>query len=481
MSITQRKVKKGEKLWNIAEEFNIPAAQRTTELWKQWGYTGDPRKLPVGFTLNIPTPEAPPTSKEAEVIPKEEAPDTPAALKGLVDTEERDKDTEMLDELKELVSEDNGYSASFTYLTKAGQQLIDVQKKISEEAELVPLTGTPEQQAMLTRQKEAIKTETARSREEITDIMEAARVERGRALEMISAAPATSRYAVESFITKSDNFDKAIVRSIERLQAEEDKALAEADYEYANKIRQQRMDYYNIQKQVLQENINFMATAYNMLLTGKQFARQEQLDKQTFASNYLENTIPAFAGETIDTLPEEVSNQLLKQGEVLGLDADTLNMMLKGDTEVNIVRDDKTGWVIGIDKNTGETVFKTLMPGRTGVYTPTPSSTEVLSELSSDTLNVINTLAAEGTPITPEDYAALVHMWTMKAPSKLKVFFQNFPTSQYLPDPTTPDLGTDTVWLINQLKAQEEALLSTDIMSSIIGELVRQRVFETSE
>jgi len=121
------------------------------------------------------------------------------------------------------------------------------------------------------------------------------------------------------------------------------------------------------------------------------------------------------------------------------------------------------------------------MPGRTGVYTPTPSSTEVLSELSSDTLNVINTLAAEGTPITPEDYAALVHMWTMKAPSKLKVFFQNFPTSQYLPDPTTPDLGTDTVWLINQLKAQEEALLSTDIMASIVGGLVRRGLFELFE
>ena len=345
MPTTQRQVKKGETLWGIAGELGIPAGQRTSELWKSWGYQGEPKNLPIDFTLNIPAPEAPPVPKEVAIIPEEE---------------------------KKIIPEEEGYAASFTYLTKAGEQLTEISKKMAEEFPLPPAVGTPEEQALLAGRKEAIVAEVARSREEITDIAQAARVERGRAMEMISAAPVTSRYTVESFITKSDNFDKAMTRSIERLQAEENRALAQEDYDYAAQIRQQRMDYYTIQKEMVRDSIDFMRTAYDMLLTGRQFARQERLDVESYATNYMNITIPAYAGSgvSMDTLPIEVSSKLLEQGAVLGLDVNTINRMLVGTRDIDIVRDDKTGWIVGIDKNTGETVFKNLMPGRTGTIEP---------------------------------------------------------------------------------------------------------------
>ena len=68
MPITHRKVKSGETLWGIAEELGIPAAQRTAALWETWGYKKDPKKLPIGFTLNISAPDVTLPPKEA-VIP----------------------------------------------------------------------------------------------------------------------------------------------------------------------------------------------------------------------------------------------------------------------------------------------------------------------------------------------------------------------------------------------------------------------------
>lgn len=45
-------VKRGDTLWGIAKRFLGSGAR-----WRELGFTGDPRKLPVGYVLNIPTGE----------------------------------------------------------------------------------------------------------------------------------------------------------------------------------------------------------------------------------------------------------------------------------------------------------------------------------------------------------------------------------------------------------------------------------------
>jgi len=449
-NITKRKVKSGENLWNIASEFGIPASQRNSELWKSWGYEGEPTNLPIGFTLNIPTPKVPVTSKDAIV---------PTSTK------------EVKDELK--VSDD-GFSASFGFLKEASKELKKISKATTETqlkeegVTLTPAGGTPQQIALHKAQVESIKAETERSREEIEDVRRAAEVERGRALEMLSASPVTSRYAVESFVTKSDNFDKAINRSIERLQADENNAILNNNYAFAQQIRQERMDYYTLQRQMIQDNYNFLTSAYNMMLTGRQEMRAERKDAQTAASDFLETTTKAYAGSgmTMDTLPEEVSAQLLAQGKILGLSKDTIDRLLLGSAETSIITDAKTGWVMGIDKNTGNVIFKKLLPGRTGVVTETePSlsnteravliSTKVTQELSDAPRN-------KDGYIDPNNYYEAMAYWRENSPLNLKTFFLDDPLDIYV---SKDDQSTNPAGI--ELRTLEDAAMKADPITEL--------------
>ena len=466
-NIQKYKVKKGDTLWDIAASLGIPASQRTSDLWKQWGYTGDPRKLPIGFELNIPlpsTPSLPATSTTATPVPS--------------DTNQETTDKSKTEELD--------FSASFSYLTQAAKQMSQLGQTMAEELK-PPTPGSQEEltsPAYLAKEaaKGTIQREAARSREEIEEQARLGEISRSRALEQIAAMPAASRPIIEEFVAKSDSFANSISRAIERLQEEEDNALLQNDINYANQIRQQKLDYYNLLQTNLQNSVNFMMNAYNMILTGKQYQQQERQAAETEATNYLNTVIGAYAGSgmTVDTLPPETQQQLLKYASVLGLTPDVLDRMLKGSRDLQIIHDASTGWILGIDKNTGETVFSQLMPGRTGTVEDKTSSTEIVRRLG----EVVSAAFGEdsvfqktkGAKVSLETYDSMLRMWKQYDVASLKNFFSAYPTDMIdVPGTTYTPYGekrpTDNE-LYNSIKQLETTVIKTDPWSLLITNLL---------
>jgi hypothetical protein len=469
---TQYKVKKGDTLWDIAASFNIPPSQRNTALWKSWGYTGDPRNLPIDFTLNIPMPSAPPASTDTTSATT--ATTTSATTSTAPTTGDEKKDE----------TEEPDFSASFSYLTQAGKNLADLGKEMATEFPKPPAAGSAEELASPEyKAKEAIegaiKAETARSREEIADQIRLGEINRARALEQISASPAASRAVIEDFTAKSDNFTNSIARSIERLQADEDNAIAQNDLNYANEIRQEKIDYYNMLQTNLQNSINFTTSAFNMLLSGAQYKQEVSKDEQTQATNYINTMIQAYAGTgtTIDSLSPEASQKLMQQAAVLGLDKNTINRLLTGNEDVQIIHDTETGVVIGIDKNTGQTVFSKLMPGRTGVVTNAQTSAEIVRTLGNAAAKYFAEDATyqktNGTKISLDSYNKMLNEWKLDDISSLKQFFLAYPLSMIdVPGTTTTAYGQKPPIdneVYNSIKSIYDSVMKVDSVQALLN------------
>lgn len=225
-----------------------------------------------------------------------------------------------------------GFSASF--LTDYSKGLEDL-KKSSEDLTPKPVqTGTPEEK--LTPEyiakesnKGSIGAEFDRAKQEIQDIQDKGNLDRGRARELLGMTPAAIRYNVDKFVQDSTSFDNQISRSIERLTKDEETALANNDLTYANTLRQQKVDWYNMQRTNLQDKLTFMTTAYNTMLTGKQFARQEKIDTQTEANNGLNFMLQADKGQKFDALSPEEQTKITKYASDLGYPIDAVKQMLE--------------------------------------------------------------------------------------------------------------------------------------------------------
>lgn len=448
---TQYKVKKGETLWDIAASFGIPAAQRDTALWKSWGFTGNASQLPIGFSLNIPAPSAPPASSTA-VIPPDDPSNKYNTVTGKLNPNYKGDVTDVT--VKDEEKPEDDFSASFSYLSQTGKDLAALGKEMAGDFAKPAAPGSPEELASAGyKAKEAaitgIKTETARSKEEIQDALRLSEVSKSRALEQIAASPAASRAVIDSFVAQSDNFTNSINRSIERLQADEDNAIAQANYAYANEIHQQKLDYYNMLQTNLQNSINFTTSAFNMLLSGKQYERQLAQDEYTKASDFINTTITAYAGsgETIDTLSPENAKSIMDQAAILGLDKDTLDRMFAGTQDVQIIHDTETGVVLGIDKNTGDVVFSKLMPGRTGKEkVPAPPAITLQGTLQMLGQNTdyflqgdVDYKATGGAKVSIATYSALLDQWAATYPPAVKYFFLNYPMSMVQDDKSQLD------------------------------------------
>jgi len=482
---TQYKVKGGDTLWDIAASFGIPAAQRDTALWKSWGFTGDVRQLPIGFSLNIPAPSAPPASSTA-VIPPDDPSNKYNTVTGKLNPNYKGDVTDVAAKDKEEPEDD--FSASFSYLSQTGKDLAALGKEMAGDFAKPAAPGSPEELASAGyKAKEAaitgIKTETARSKEEIQDALRLSEVSKSRALEQIAASPAASRAVIDSFVVQSDNFTNAINRSIERLQADENNAIAQANYAYANEIHQQKLDYYNMLQTNLQNSINFTTSAFNMLLSGKQYERQLAQDEYTKASDFINTTIKAYAGsgETIDTLSPENAKSIMDQAAILGLDKDTLDRMFAGTQDVQIIHDTETGVVMGIDKNTGDVVFSKLMPGRTGTK-PAPAVTlqGTLQMLGQNTdyflREDVDYKATGGAKVSIATYSALLDQWAATYPPAVKYFFLNYPMSMVKDDksqlkPYTGALKGNTAYfspLYMKVKNQYDTAMKVSIMDAAL-------------
>jgi hypothetical protein len=463
-------VKKGDTLWDIAASLGIPASQRTPDLWKKWGYTGDPKKLPVGFELNIPI-----TNSNTSIAPSAATiPSTmPAASTTNSDMTNTNTATNIDDTNK---INDLDFSASFAYLTQAAKQMSELGQTVANELK-PPAPGSQEELTSpdyLAKEaaKSTILNETERSRAEIEEQARLGEIDRRRALEQISAMPAASKPVIDEFVAKSDNFVNSISRAIERLQDEEDNALLQNDLNYANQIRQQKLDYYNLLQTNLQNSTNFMMNAYNMMLTGQQYQQETQKAAETEASNYLNTVIGAYAGSgmTVDTLPAETQQRLIRSASVLGLTPDVLDRMLKGSKDLQIIHDPSTGWVVGIDKSTGQTVFSSLMPGRTGQVETKVSSTDMVRTLGEAVSAAFEEdpvfQKTKGAKVSLETYDSMLRMWKEKDIMSLKSFFSAYPTDMIeVPGTTYTPYGekrpTDNE-LYNSIKQVEEVVRKMD-------------------
>lgn len=187
---------------------------------------------------------------------------------------------------------------------------------------------TPEFKA-LEASKEFIRTGYEAAREEIEDIRAKGELERSRARELLGMAPAAIKYHIDTFLVESENFDRGIARSIERLTKEENAAIANADYQYAQQLRQQKVDYANLQRTILQDRYNFLSNAYNLMLTGKTIERQEKLDEQTRASNRLNTILAAESGKRFDELSPETRAAVIKDAETLGIPVDVARSIVE--------------------------------------------------------------------------------------------------------------------------------------------------------
>jgi hypothetical protein len=476
-NIQKYKVKKGDTLWDIAASLGIPASQRTSDLWKQWGYSGDPKKLPIGFELNISVPSASktPTTPTTTATPIPSTANTSTTNTNTTNITDNSSKAGDLD-----------FSASFSYLTQAAQKMSQLGETMADELK-PPIPGSQEELTSpdyLAKEaaKRTILNETERSRAEILEQARLGEIDRSRALEQISAMPAASKPVIDEFVAKSDNFVNSISRAIERLQEEEDNALLQNDINYANQIRQKKLDYYNLLQTNLQNSINFMMNTYNMMLTGKQYQQQEKQAAETEATNYLNTVISAYAGSgmTVDTLPPETQQRLMRYASVLGLTPDVLDRMLKGSRDLQIIHDASTGWILGIDKNTGETVFSQLMPGRTGQTETKVSSTDmarILGEAVSAAFEEDPVFQkTKGAKVSLETYDSMLRMWKQKDIMSLKNFFTAYPTDMIdVPGTITTPYGekrpTDNE-VYNSIKQVEEVVRKMDPLTLQLTQLM---------
>ncbi len=141
--------------------------------------------------------------------------------------------------------------------------------------------------------------------------------------------PATiSGAKIKEFQDSTKDFYGQINRSIERLTVEEAAALEQADYNTAEQIRTAKLDYINTQRQMIQDNFNIVANAYNMMLSGQQYKQQVEINEQTQASNRLNTVLAAYGGKGFESLPDEVKSAVQQDAETLGLPLDVVTSTL---------------------------------------------------------------------------------------------------------------------------------------------------------
>jgi len=255
-----------------------------------------------------------------------------------------------------------GMEASASFL---GETLRDIYSGLKNIESQFP--SAAETEAALNQEKELTRREIQQRFEEARSDIETQKDigmrEMERTREALALPPAVLGNKIREFQDATDDFFSKISKSIENLTQEEELALEKNDLDYANQVRQAKIDYINMQRQFMQDKFNTLTNFYNIMLTGQQIQRQETLDAQTEASNKLNTILQTYTGRGIsfDALPPQTQSVIEDSANVLGIPLDVIkDQMSTVQSNLQIVREGDYTSVY--DKNTGKRIQRYYAP-----------------------------------------------------------------------------------------------------------------------
>jgi len=230
------------------------------------------------------------------------------------------------------------------------------------------LAPKPEEtEAALAQEKELARKEIAQrfseAREDIMEAQERGLREISEARQMLGLTPAVLGAKMREFTESTEDFISNIDKSLKQLTEEEQLAYERNDLNYANQVRQAKLDYINMQRQFMQDRFNILSNTYNLMLTGQQLQRQEKIDLETEASNKLNTILQTYSGRGIsfDALPPETQSVLEDSARVLGIPIDVIkDQIATVQRNLQIVREGDYTSIY--DKNTGQRISRYYAP-----------------------------------------------------------------------------------------------------------------------
>lgn len=345
----------------------------------------------------------------------------------------------------------SGFSASFL---SAGNAINELNKNVTDI--LNPTAAEQQARSMHDIAASNIKTSTDINREEIQSALRAGTEQIQKARGFVNMSDIQVKSQVDDLVSSAETFYGNISRSLERLGVEENNAIASNDQQYLQNVRQSKLDLINAQRQSITDSLQFITTAYNTMMSGASFQLQQQQTIQQQATNNLNTMINAYAGSgyTLDTLSPQARANIIESGTRLGLDSSTLNMLLKGTADTQIIHDTATGWIMAVDKR-GNIISKTLAPGRTGAAIPS------LSQIVGDLTSSARQLLPIGSQADIGTYASVMNIWSQTAPSQLGTFFKIFPIDQYV-DKNNPNMNAQQKKLYQDLSTQSKTYVNNN-------------------
>jgi hypothetical protein len=113
------------------------------------------------------------------------------------------------------------------------------------------------------------------------ELEEAARFERAeieRARQQLGLAPALLGSTVQRFVEGVEKFSSSIARTIDRLTREEQIAIETADAQYLSQVRQAKVDFWNMERDLRREEFSNLVSLFNAAMN----VRQQQVAEARF-------------------------------------------------------------------------------------------------------------------------------------------------------------------------------------------------------
>lgn len=233
---------------------------------------------------------------------------------------------------------DLGYSASFDDTFSKFSNLLSQAQEINKSIQ--DYLGTPEQSiADIERNREINRQFIESSYQRAFNTAELNRQMLERALniagEKLEMTPARIRPLVEEYSDKAKYYINQIDNNIAELTKEYNLALQNNDINAANQIRAEKLNWINIKRQLLSDNINLYTTALNSMITAQSFKQKEAEIEQNQAANIINYALKAFSGKRFEEIPQDSAIKILDAFATLGIPESMAKNILSGKSEIS--------------------------------------------------------------------------------------------------------------------------------------------------